>query len=52
MSDLLNTAFSIIIIIFIVSLFTDPVVLARDVGATLSSVAIAFYEGFTQGQDF
>jgi hypothetical protein len=50
MSNLLNTVFSIIIIIFIVSLFTDPVILARDLGATLGSTAGAFYEGFTQGQ--
>ncbi len=48
MSDVINTIFSLIVIIFIVSLFADPVEVARDVGSTLGSVAGAFYEGFTE----
>ncbi len=49
MSDFINTLFSICILIFIVSLFADPVEVARDIGSTLGAVAGAFYEGFTEG---
>jgi len=51
MIRLISNLIGIAILIFIISLFTDPTNLARDIGKVSGEAASAFIDGFSNGSE-